>query len=493
MRREWLALIPVGLGLFMVLLDVSVLNVALPRIAEDFNAKATDVQWILNAYTITMVALLVLAGKVGDMVRRDYYYMTGMLLFGISSYLCAEAWDINSLIAFRTLQAVGGAMLSGNVLAIMVEIFPPGRRGAAMGLNSILTASAFTLGPILGGWLTTNLSWHWVFYINVPVSLISLFLAWMFLPKMEAKVKEPIDFVGLALLSISLAFLTLGVIKGQDWGWDSEKTLSCFVISIPYFVAFVFREISCEYPLLDPELFRIRNFSVGILALSLLFMSIATSFFLLPFFLQGIKGLSAEESGYWLVAIPLTNAFIAPLSGRLSDRMNPKYIMCFGPVFFMLGLYLMSGIYVKITFWEMFLRILPLGVGIGMLTAPAFNVVMASVPPKKAGMANGAVRTVNTLAQAMGIAIGGVLLTSKMSQLIPGYGNEIPDPGRIGMLKILAAAGNPYPLELMVDAFMKSIHFVFMSVIWLPLVSLVLILLLSGEEHLKSMEIRGAE
>ncbi len=490
MRSSWLALIPIGLGIFMVLLDVSVLNVALPRIAEDFNAKASDVQWILNAYTVTMVVLLVLAGKLGDMFRRDYYYMVGMILFGLSSYLSAEAWDVQSLIIFRIFQAFGGAMLSGNALAIMVEIFPPGKRGAAMGLNAILTASAFSLGPIIGGWLTTNLSWHWVFYINVPVSIAAVAMAWLFLPPMPAKTKEPIDFIGLMLMATGLGALTLGIIKGQDWGWWNQKTLACFIVAFPYLLAFAVRELTCSYPLLDLSLFRIRNFTVGLVALSVLFAGLSASLFILPFFLQGIKGLTAEEAGYWLVAIPITNAVISPLAGRLSDRMNPKYLMAAGPVFFVLGLYFLSTIDVDIGYWELFPKLMTLGVGIGLLMAPAFNVIMASVPPQKAGMANGTLRTFNTLAQALGIAVGGVLITEKMKSLIHGYGNRLPDPGMMGMLKMLALFGKPAPLVVMSDSFMESLHYLFTSVLWLPILSLVIVVLfLSGEEHLRRMAI----
>jgi len=230
-RSSWLALIPVGLGLFMVILDVSVLNVALPSIAEDFHARMSDVQWVLNAYTLTMVVLLVLAGRVGDMVRRDRYFMAGMGLFALSSFLCAQSWNIGSLIAFRSLQAVGGAMLSGNTLAIITELFPAGKRGAAMGLNAILIASSLTLGPIIGGWLTTHLSWHWVFYINVPVGVVSIALAWLLFPPLGAKEKVPIDFAGALLLTIGLGFLTLGIIKGQDWGWTNEKTVASFIVA----------------------------------------------------------------------------------------------------------------------------------------------------------------------------------------------------------------------------------------------------------------------
>ena len=484
--KNWLALIPVGLGLFMVLLDVSVLNVALPRIAEDFHARMSDVQWILNAYTLTMVVLLVLAGRIGDMVRRDHYFMAGMALFAFSSFLCAQSWGISSLIAFRALQAVGGAMLSGNTLAIMVELFPPGKRGTAMGINAILTASSFTLGPILGGWLTTHLSWHWVFYINIPVGITALILSWLLLPPLEAKERVPIDFLGALLLAIGLGSLTLGIIKGQDWGWWSQKTLACFVIAFPYLVAFAFRELSYEYPLLDLSLFKIRNFTVGTIAISILFFGISASIFLLPYFLQGIKSLTAEESGYWVIALPLMNTFIAPLAGRLSDKINPKILMCTGPIIFALGLHNLTNLQESVKFWEFFLELTPIGIGMGLLMSPAFNVIMTAAPPAKAGMANGTVRSVNTLAQAMGVAVGGVLLTNKMKDWLGAYGNQIPDPGTMAMLRLIAKLGIPQPLIGMTEGFIDSLHYVFSIVMIFPILSMLVILLfLSGEEHLR--------
>ncbi|AKG91376.1 drug resistance transporter, EmrB/QacA subfamily [Geoglobus ahangari] len=489
-RSGWLGLIPVGMGLFMVLLDVSVLNVALPSIARDFNARMSDIQWILNSYTLTMVVLLVLAGRIGDMVRRDRYFMGAMALFTVSSFLCAQAWSTGSLIFFRVLQAVGGAMLSGNTLAIITELFPPGKRGAAMGLNSILVASSFTLGPIIGGWLTTHLSWHWVFYLNVPVGIVSVILAYLLLPPLGAKEKVPVDFAGAVLLAVALGSLTLGIINGQDWGWRDEKTLGCFAISIPYLIAFALRELSYEYPLLDLSLFRIRNFTVGILAVSILFFGMSSSLFVLPYFLQGIKSLSAADSGYWMIVLPLVNTVFSPLAGRLSDRINPKYLMCAGPVLFTLGMYNLSGIEENVSYWEFFVKLMPMGIGMGMLMSPSFNVIMASVPPEKAGMANGTVRSVNTLSQAMGVTVGGVLLTNRMKDWLGNYGNQIPDPGTMALLRVLALKGNPLPLVAMVESFMDSMHYLFSVMMWLPLLSMLVILLfLSGEEHLRRMRV----
>ncbi|HDD36543.1 MAG TPA: DHA2 family efflux MFS transporter permease subunit [Archaeoglobus veneficus] len=487
-QKPWISVIPVIIGVFMVMIDVSILNVALPKIAEEFNASASDVQWILNAYTVTLVVLLILAGKIGDMVSRNYYYSAGMAIFTIGSYLCAESWDVSPLIAFRVFQAIGGAIMLGNSLAIMVELFPPGKRGTVMGINAILISSAFSLGPIIGGWLTTHLSWHWVFYINIPIGILGVVCGIALLPPLGKKVKEPIDFVGLALLSIGLGFLTLALIKGQDWGWTSQKTIASFIIAFPYILAFIVRELTYHHPLLDFTLFKVRNFSIGILGIFFMFTGVTAALFILPFFLQGIKGLTAEESGYWLIAIPIMNSFIAPVAGRLSDTINPKYTMCIGPIFFVLGLLMLSNIDINIGFWEMFLILSFLGIGLGLVVSPSFNVIMSAVPPQKAGMANGVVQTINSLGRTMGVALGGVIITGKMNDLVPGYGNQLPDPGKIMMLKSLAIRGFSGPLILMVNAFMESLHHLFVQLVFFPIASLFVILLfLSGKEHLKKM------
>ncbi len=484
--NPWLSLIPVALGLFMVIIDASVLNVALPSIAQEFRATATDVEWILNAYTITLVILLIPFGRIGDMVRRDLLYCVGMSIFVIGSYLCAQSWDIIVFIIFRIIQAVGGAIISGNAVAMLAELFPPGKRGTAMGVQSIIIATGFSLGPVLGGWLTTNLSWHWVFYINIPVGIISVILGLMLLPALGEGEREPIDFVGVALLAVGLGFLTLGLIKGQEWGWNSEKTVASFLISIPYLIAFVVRELTYEHPILDLSLFKIRNYSTCVVALFFMFMGLSLSMFLLPFFLQGIKGLTAEEAGIWVLPISILNTVVAPIAGRLSDRVNPKITMCIGPIIFATSLYLLSHLKINVRFWDLAPILAMLGTGMGLVMAPAMNVMITAVPPQKAGMASGTIRTFNTLAQAMGVAFGGVLFTGKMNELIPNYGNQLPNPMQIKMLGILAMKGFGAPLVLIVEAFMRSFRHVFVSAIPLIMAGFVVILLfLKGEEHLK--------
>jgi len=483
--NPWLSLVPVAIGLFMVLIDTSVLNVALPSITQEFNAKASDVEWLLNAYIITLVVLLVTFGRIGDMVRRDLLYCSGMAIFIFGSYLCANSWSVGIFILFRVVQAIGGAIISGNAMAILTELFPAGRRGEAMGVQSILIASAFSLGPVLGGWITTHLSWHWVFYINIPVGFVGIVLGLSLLPSLGEGVREPLDSIGVALLAIGLGFFTLGIIKGQEWGWLSEKTVASFFIASSYLVAFAAREVSYEYPILDLRLFKIRNFTTGITALFFMMMGLSSSLFLLPFFLQGIKGLSAEESGYWLLAIPVLNTVVAPIAGRLSDRINPMITMCLGPIIFSFGLYLLSDLKIDVKFWEIAPVFSMLGVGMGLLMAPAMNVMMTAVPQQKAGMASGTIRTFNTLAQAMGISFGGVLFTGKMNDLIPNYGNQLPSPIQIKILGILAMRGIHSPFVMITEGFMRAFRHVFTFSIPLTLAGFLIILLFfRGEEHL---------
>ncbi len=484
-RNPWICMVPIAMGVFMAVLDMSILNVALPKIAQDFHASASDVQWLLNAYLITFVVLLTTFGRLGDMLKRNLVYVGGIAVFTVGSYLCAQSWNIGVFILFRIIQAIGGAMMLSNSMAAIAELFPPGKRGMAMGVQSILTVSSFALGPVIGGWVTTHLSWHWVFYINVPIGMAAVFLGLAILPPMGEKAREPLDVVGLILLAIGLGTFTLGIIKGQDWGWHSQKTISCFLVAFPFLFAFVMRELSFEHPLLDLRLFKIRNFSVSVAGLFFISMGLAASMFLLPFFLEGVKGLTAEECGIWLLPLTIINIFTTPIAGALSDKVNPKYIMSVGPVLFATGLYLLGNVPKDVTFWELARIFMVLGSGIGFIMPVAMNVMMTAVPPEKTGMASGTFMTFNSLARAMGITFGAILFTGKLNEIIPNFGNRIPSPMEVKLMEVLAILGKPNVYVVVINAFMDSFHHVFLGVEPLIIASLMIVLLLKGEEHLK--------
>ncbi len=482
----WLSLIPVIVGLFMVVLDMSILMVALPKITQDFHATASDVQWLLNAYLITLVILLIVFGKIGDTTRRDILYAVGMFIFIIGSYCSAKSWNIGVFILFRVVQAIGGAVIMGNSLALITELFPPGQRGTAMGVESILIATSFALGPVIGGWLTTNLSWHWVFYINIPIGIFGIVTAFLLFPPLGGVSKEPIDFIGVFLLTIGLGFFTLAVIKGQDWGWWSRKTVWSFIISFAWLLAFIAREINYEYPILDISLFKIRNFTSPMMALFFMSWALASVIFLIPYYLQGVLCLTAQSAGIWMLPISVVNIIIAPIAGRLSDRINPQILMCTAPFLFISGLYMLSNIGVNNDFWSLALPFATLGSGIGMMMPAAMNVMMSSVPKEKAGMASGTIQTSNSLARSIGISFGGVVFTNKMNELIVNAGNRIPSPQEIKLLGVLAVKGNPLPLLEIVDAFLKSLHAVFSAAIPIIIVSLIIAaVFVRGSEHVK--------
>ncbi|RUM34528.1 MAG: MFS transporter [Archaeoglobus sp.] len=484
----WLSLIPVVAGVFMVVLDMSILMVALPKITQDFQATASDVQWLLNAYLITLVVLQTIFGKIGDSVRRDYLYATGMAIFLTGSYLSAKSWSIGVFILFRVIQAIGGAVIMGNSLALITELFPPGKRGTAMGVESILIAASFALGPVIGGWLTTNLSWHWVFYINVPVGLFGVLAAFLLFPPLGGLSKEPLDYVGVILLAVGLGFFTLAIIKGQDWGWWNRKTVWSFIISIAWLLAFIARELSYEYPVLDLSLFRIRNFTAPMMALFFMSWGMAAVIFLIPYYLQGVLCLTAETAGLWMLPISTINLVAAPLAGRLSDRVNPQIMMCLAPLIFISGLHMLANIGVNNDFMSLVLPFLALGSGIGLAMPAAMNVMMSAVPKEKAGMASGTIQTSNSLARSIGISFGGVVFTGKMNELVLNAGNRIPSPQEIKLLGLLAIRGNALPLLEIVDAFLKSLQAVFNASI--PVILLALIIaafFVRGREHLKKV------
>ncbi len=487
--NPWLSLIPVVIGMFMVVMDTSILMVALPKITQDFQATASDVQWLLNAYLITLVVFLIVFGKIGDTTRRDLLYTAGMIIFIIGSYCSAKSWNIGVFIFFRVVQAVGGAVIMGNSLALITELFPPGQRGAAMGVQSILIATSFALGPVIGGWLTTNLSWHWVFYVNVPIGILGILTAFLFFPPLGGVSKEPIDYVGVILLAIGLGFFTLAVIKGQDWGWWNDKTLWSFAISFAWLAAFIAREITYDYPILDINLFEIRNFTAPMLALSFLTMIFAAAIFLIPYYLQGMLNLTAETAGIWMIPMSFANFIAAPIAGKLSDKINPQITMCFAPIVFASGLLTLSNIGVNEDFFSLAVPFAMLGAGVGMMMPAAMNVMMSAVPEDKAGMASGTFQTSNSLARSIGISFGGVVFTGKMNELITNFGNIIPSPQ---MMKILGVAaivkGNLLPLLEVADAFVKSLQAVFYAAIPLVAISLVIsMFFVKGKEHLKTI------
>jgi EmrB/QacA subfamily drug resistance transporter len=427
-RRRWGVLAILCVGVFMLLLDGTIVNIAIPSISTAFKASFSEVEWVMNAYLLVFAVSLITTGRLGDLYGRKKVFLIGLCLFTLASLACGLAPSIGFLIAFRAIQGFGGALMMPNTLSIIANVFPPEERGKAMGFWGGVSGISLAVGPSLGGVLVDAASWRWIFFINVPIGVILLVLALRFVPESTdpTSVKQ-MDYPGVAVLTFSLFALTFALIEGQRYGWTSALILSLFAVAVVGLAFFVWLERRQIQPLMDLSLFKIRTYSVtnGVgLIMSFGMMGV---FFLLPVFLQSVLGYSAIKAG--LVMTPLAAVVIiaAPTSGTLSDRIGPKWLMFSGMLIAALGFFLTQQAMVVNASWQNF--ILPFaisGFGIGMVMPPMTSAVMGSVPPERAGQASGVISSTRQIGSVLGIAVmGAVLVNRAVTYIQAGVGAKL--------------------------------------------------------------------
>jgi EmrB/QacA subfamily drug resistance transporter len=428
----WIVLLTLTLGFFMILLDTTIVNVAIPSIIDGLNASLDQILWILNAYVLTYAVLLITTGRLGDMVGPKKLFLIGLVIFTLSSAACGIAQNPTELITFRVIQGIGGAILTPQTLSIITSIFPPERRGAAFGVWGAVAGLAAVAGPTLGGFLTTQFSWRAIFYVNVPIGVIAFILAWLLMPELTSHRRHSIDFVGVALATSGLFVGVFALIEGQRYNWGPINTAGSFsigglhasILSIPtllllsivLLVAFVVLEKNSDEPLLPLSLFDDRNFTVANGVSLIVSFGMFSLFLPLTIFLQSVRGFSAEDAGWILVPMSLTSTFIAPFTGRLTDRMSGKWILAGGLVLFAAGL----GLVIKVaslnsTGWSFTLPLIVAGLGMGCTFAPLTTLAMRGIAPAMAGAASGFLNTVRQVGGALGSAIVGAILQYKLS------------------------------------------------------------------------------
>lgn len=411
--NPWLVLLSVALGLLMVIVDISILNIALPAIATSMHASLAEIEWTLIAYTLALTGLVPFFGRISDVFGRKRLFIIGEIIFASASFLAAQSPFMLWLIGARVIQAFGGALISSNTLAIITDTFPAGKRGAAMGVQAILISGGAAIGPTLGGFLVTHFGWQSVFYVNVPLGLFAAAFGAKILPALRSnRTLEPIDWVGSGLLLVGLTGTLLGVTKGPSWGWTAPRTLVSLAIGLVVVVIFVLYEARRHAPLVDLTLFKIQEFSAGQLAGLFATMSLSSLTFLFPFYWQGMRGYSAEAAGILMLPLPMALMIAAPISGRLSDRLGARGISTAGLLVLGLALYLISQITVGMAVWNVLWRLLFLGAGLGMFTAPNNNAVMSSVPSQRRGIAAGLLGMFRFTGQSAGIAFAGVIFAA---------------------------------------------------------------------------------
>jgi len=414
MERKWWTLIAVSVATFMLLLDITVVNVALPSIREDLDASFTDLQWVIDAYALTLAALVLTAGSLADRLGRRRVFAAGLGIFSLASLLCALAPDPSFLNAARALQGVGGAVMFAVSLALIAQEFTAGReRGLAMGLYGATIGVAVAIGPLVGGALTDSLGWESIFYLNVPIGVAAIAITYLKLRESRDPNATGVDWPGTGTFSTALFMLVLALVRGNDEGWGSTLIVSLFAGSAFLLAAFIAIERRVSEPMLPLGLFRRPAFTGVQLAAFAISGSIFALFLYLTLYLQNYLGLSPFEAGLRYLPITLASFFAAPVAGLLLSRVQTRLMLGVGLVGVGLGLLLMGGIDAGSDWTTLLGGFLVAGAATGLLNPVIADVAVSVVPREQSGMAAGINDTFRQVGVAVGIAVWGAIFVGR--------------------------------------------------------------------------------
>ncbi len=441
--RRWWALSATSFGLFMALLDVTIVNVALPTIGNDLQASFADLQWVINAYTLVLAVLLVTAGRLGDIFGRKRLFMVGLGLFSLGSLGCALAGSItipgvshiNVLIGARAFQGIGGSIMLPLALAIIAATFQGRERGIAIGIYGGVTGLATAIGPVIGGVLVEKVNWQSIFFLNVPVGIAGIALtAWAVRESRDASTPRTVDIFGLVTLTISLFCLVLALIQGNDSdkGWTSPYILTLFGVAAAALIVFVIGELLLKYPMVDPRLFKNPSFTGSAIVGFALSGGLFSLFFFLALYLQNYLGFSALDAGLRVLPLSALVLVSAPLASALADKVGAKAIMTVGMIIATVGVLLMTRIAPSDTQTD-WLVLLPAfilgGIAAGMVSPQISTVAVNTVHRDRAGMASGISGICRQLGTAFGIALLGAILTNQYNTTVHDKISQLTIPG----------------------------------------------------------------
>lgn len=442
LESKWWILLAIGVGSFMTALDGSVVNIILPVVSGAFKSDVATVEWVVTIYLLVVSGLLLSFGRLGDMRGHKRVYLSGFLVFVISSALCGLAPSVDVLIAARALQALGGAMLLANAPAILTKNFPPTQRGQALGLQATMTYLGLTVGPSLGGWLTSQYGWRAVFYINIPVGLLALLLSLHFIPRdAAAEQTERFDVAGAITFMAGLVALLLGLNQGHAWGWTSPAILGLLAAAVMLLAVFVIIERRASSPMLDLNLFRVPLFSASTASAVSNYICLFTVLFLLPFYLIQVRGLNPAQAGLILTVQPVIMAIMAPLSGMLSDRMGARLLSTLGMLVMAGGLYLLAQVNIYSPLSYVALALATVGFGTGVFISPNTSALLGAAPLHRRGIASGIMATARNVGMVLGVGLAGAVFTTVQAQAQAlGSATATYDGVRAGFLVAIGVA-----------------------------------------------------
>jgi len=438
-NQKWYVLAAVAISTFLSTVDGSIVNVALPTLVRELESSFSVAQWVILAYLLTLTVLLLTVGRLGDMLGKKPLYTTGIAIFTIGSLLCGLAPTIHWLIGFRIVQAVGAAMALALGMAIVTEAFPADERGKALGLIGTVVSIGIIVGPTLGGIILDAYTWRWIFFVNLPVGLLGIYLALRYIPFSRPPGKQRFDFPGAITLGICLLVLLLALTWGQQLGFDDGRILGLFLLFGLLFCLFLYLEWHSTQPMIDMRLFRSLTFSLGLLLGMLAFVAVAGTTLLLPFYLNNMLGLPLRQVGLMMALIPIFLGVAAPLSGTLSDRLGTRPIATVGLAVAVTSYLLMSRFNLDTRLLGYALSVSLLGLGMGIFQSPNNSAVMGSAPPTRLGVASGLLGMSRTLGQITGIAVLGAFwaarVTNHSGAIPPGGATTAPVADQVAALQ----------------------------------------------------------
>jgi EmrB/QacA subfamily drug resistance transporter len=412
-HRKWWTLVAVSFGLFMIMLDNTIVNVALPTIQSSLHLQISELEWVVTGYALTFGAFMLTGGKLADLLGRRRVFVIGLVIFTASSLACGLAEGAPMLIGARVVQGLGAALMNPATLSIIVATFPARQRGTAIGVWAGVSALALAIGPLVGGVIAERLSWSWIFFINVPVGVLAIAAAYVFIDESrDTSHEQRPDIPGLVTSTLGLFALSYALIEANTYGWTSTRILVAFGIAAVSLAAFVLLEHYQRLPMLELELFRNKGFSGANTVMLLTGLAMFGVFFYVSLYVQRVIGYSPTEAGASFLPWTLLIIVLAPIAGRLSDRIGPRPLVVGGMIVITGSLLVFANLGEDATFWNLLPAMLLGGIGMSGAMAPTTAAAMHSVRPDKAGVGSAVLNSARQVGGSLGIAIMGAIVAA---------------------------------------------------------------------------------
>ncbi len=412
---KWFVMAAVSMGIFLATIDGSIVNIALPTLVKELNTDFTTIQWVVLGYLLTITTLMLSIGRWADMVGKKRIYIGGFIIFTLGSLACGISTNVIMLITFRVIQAIGAAMMMALGMAIVTENFPPSERGKALGITGLIVSIGIIAGPTMGGLILGSFSWHWIFFVNLPVGIAGIVMVIKFVPDVIPGIQQKFDFPGAVSLFVSLICLLLALTVGEVDGFLTLPVLLLAAGFILFLVVFIRVESNSPQPMVDLALFRNTLFSTNLITGAITFIASAGTVILMPFYLENLLQYPPRMVGILMAVVPVAMGIFSPISGVLSDKWGPRALTLAGMVMLLVGYIGVATLTLETSAWGYVLRFLPVGIGMGIFQSPNNSAIMSAAPRDRLGVASGLLSLTRTLGQITGIATLGAIWSARIS------------------------------------------------------------------------------